>query len=131
MSGRAALCNDGPMAKTVVVKLTDDIDGGDADESIQFSLDGRSYEIDLNSANAAKLREASPEPARAPQLAHEAIVGGVWAVIGSYAVRKRVKYLPSLIDHLAFIVLAPYVGPKLAAQTIDTARRRLAEDARG
>jgi hypothetical protein len=46
------------MAKTVVVKLTDDIDGGDADESIQFSLDGRSYEIDLNSANAAKLREA-------------------------------------------------------------------------
>jgi hypothetical protein len=58
LSGRAALCNDGPMAKTVVVKLTDDIDGGDADESIQFSLDGRSYEIDLNSANAAKLREA-------------------------------------------------------------------------
>ena len=39
-----------PMAKTVVVKLTDDIDGGDADESIQFSLDGRSYEIDLNAA---------------------------------------------------------------------------------
>jgi AcrR family transcriptional regulator len=76
------------------------------------------------------LRDASPEPARAPQLAHEAIVGGVWAVIGSYAVRKRVKYLPSLIDHLAFIVLAPYVGPKVAAQTIDTARRRLAEDAR-
>ena len=76
------------------------------------------------------LREASPEPVRAPQLAHEAIVGGVWAVIGSYAVRKRVKYLPSLIDHLAFIVLAPYLGPKLAAQTIDTARRRLTEDAR-
>jgi hypothetical protein len=42
-----------------------------------------------------------------------------------------VKYLPSLIDHLAFIVLAPYVGPKLAAQTIDTTRRRLAEAARG
>jgi AcrR family transcriptional regulator len=76
------------------------------------------------------LREASPEPVRAPLLAHEAIVGGVWAVIGSYAVRKRVKYLPSLIDHLAFIVLAPYLGPKAAAQTIDTARRRLSEDAR-
>ena len=71
------------------------------------------------------LRESSPEPVRAPLLAHETIVGGVWAVIGSYAVRKRVKYLPSLIDHLAFMVLAPYVGPKLAAQTIDTMRRRL------
>ncbi len=77
------------------------------------------------------LRESSPEPVRAPLLAHEAIVGGVWAVIGSYAVRKRVKYLPSLIDHLAFIVIAPYVGPKVAAQTIDTTRRRISEEARG
>ena len=77
------------------------------------------------------LRESAPEPVRAPLLAHEAIVGGVWAVIGSYAVRKRVKYLPSLIDHIAFIVLAPYVGPKVAAQTIDSSRRRLCEEARG
>jgi hypothetical protein len=46
------------MAKTVIVKLTDDIDGGDADETVHFSLDGKSYEIDLNSANAAKLRSA-------------------------------------------------------------------------
>ena len=58
LSRLAALCNDGRMAKTVVVKLTDDLDGGDADETIQFSLDGRSYEIDLNSGNAARLREA-------------------------------------------------------------------------
>jgi hypothetical protein len=46
------------MAKTVIVKLTDDIDGGDADETVLFALDGRSYEIDVNSANAARLREA-------------------------------------------------------------------------
>ena len=46
------------MAKTVIVKLTDDIDGGDADETIRFSLDDRSYEIDLNAANAARLRDA-------------------------------------------------------------------------
>jgi Lsr2 len=46
------------MAKTVIVKLTDDIDGGDADETVQFALDGKSYEVDLSSANAAKLREA-------------------------------------------------------------------------
>ena len=47
-----------PMAKTVIVKLIDDIDGGDADETVHFALDGRSYEVDLNSANASKLREA-------------------------------------------------------------------------
>jgi hypothetical protein len=46
------------MAKTVIVKLTDDIDGGDADETVHFSLDGKSYEIDVNSANAAKVRAA-------------------------------------------------------------------------
>jgi hypothetical protein len=46
------------MAKTVVVKLTDDIDGSDADESIRFSLDGKSYEIDLNTKNATEFREA-------------------------------------------------------------------------
>jgi hypothetical protein len=53
-----SLCNDGPMAKTVIVKLTDDLDGGDADETVTFALDGRSYEIDVSSANAARLRDA-------------------------------------------------------------------------
>jgi len=46
------------MAKTVIVKLTDDIDGGDAAETVHFSLDGKSYEIDVNSSNAAKVRAA-------------------------------------------------------------------------
>ncbi len=52
------LCNDGPMAKTVIVKLTDDLDGGDADETVDFALDGKAYEIDVSAANAAKLRGA-------------------------------------------------------------------------
>ena len=46
------------MAKTVIVKLTDDIDGGDADETVHFSVDGKFYEIDVNSANATRLRDA-------------------------------------------------------------------------
>lgn len=46
------------MAQTVIVRLTDDLDGSDADETVQFSLDGKSYEIDLNSKNAAGLRKA-------------------------------------------------------------------------
>jgi Lsr2 len=46
------------MAKTVIVKLTDDMDGGDADETIQFALDGQSYEIDLSTAHASELRQA-------------------------------------------------------------------------
>src|SRR5690625_3361361 len=38
--------------------LIDDIDGSDADETIQFGLDGVSYEIDLNAAHAKELRDA-------------------------------------------------------------------------
>jgi hypothetical protein len=52
------LCNDEIMAKTVIVKLTDDLDGEDADETVIFAVDGRSYEIDVSAANAARIREA-------------------------------------------------------------------------
>lgn len=45
------------MAQKVQVLLVDDIDGGDASETVSFALDGVSYEIDLNEANAARLRE--------------------------------------------------------------------------
>jgi hypothetical protein len=45
------------MAKKVTVTLVDDFDGsGTADETVEFGLDGVSYEIDLSSKNAAKLR---------------------------------------------------------------------------
>jgi hypothetical protein len=46
------------MAQTVIVRLTDDIDGGDAEETITFGLDGKSYQIDLNKKNATALRRA-------------------------------------------------------------------------
>jgi hypothetical protein len=46
------------MAKKVQVLLVDDIDkSSPADETVSFSLDGVSYEIDLTSENASKLRD--------------------------------------------------------------------------
>ncbi|MEV3921791.1 histone-like nucleoid-structuring protein Lsr2 [Actinomadura coerulea] len=45
------------MAQQVKVRLVDDISGGEAVETVSFSLDGRSYEIDLNKKNASKLRK--------------------------------------------------------------------------
>ncbi|EUA23585.1 protein lsr2 [Mycobacterium xenopi 4042] len=45
------------MAKKVTVTLIDDFDGeAPADETVEFGLDGVTYEIDLSSKNAAKLR---------------------------------------------------------------------------
>ncbi len=46
------------MAQKVHIVLEDDLDGGDASETVAFGLDGTSYEIDLNEENAAGLREA-------------------------------------------------------------------------
>jgi nucleoid-associated protein Lsr2 len=46
------------MAQRVHIVLEDDIDGGDATETLLFGLDGISYEIDLSDKNASKLRDA-------------------------------------------------------------------------
>ncbi|MCL2468070.1 MAG: Lsr2 family protein [Micrococcales bacterium] len=46
------------MAQRKITLLVDDLDGGDADETVLFGLDGVQYEIDLTTANAAKLRDA-------------------------------------------------------------------------
>lgn len=49
------------MAKKTVVELVDDLGGGTADQTVQFSIDSVSYEIDLNAANASALRDALAE----------------------------------------------------------------------
>lgn len=46
------------MAQKTQVVLIDDLDGGPADETVTFALDGVSYEIDLSAAHAAELRDA-------------------------------------------------------------------------
>ncbi|SEC29456.1 Lsr2 protein [Nocardioides exalbidus] len=46
------------MAQKVNIVLVDDLDGTDATETVTFGLDGTTYEIDLNDANASALREA-------------------------------------------------------------------------
>jgi hypothetical protein len=59
------------MAQRVQIILEDDYDGGTADETVTFSLDGAEYEIDLSSKNASGLREAL-----APWVAHARKIGG-------------------------------------------------------
>jgi hypothetical protein len=45
------------VAQKVLTMLQDDIDGSKASETITFSLDGVTYEIDLNVKHANKLRK--------------------------------------------------------------------------
>jgi AcrR family transcriptional regulator len=70
-----------------------------------------------------------PEPQRAPAVAGEAIMGAVWAILASYAPHDRLRYLPCLVDHLSFLILAPYIGPRAAVEAIEASgskRRQLA-----
>jgi len=44
------------MAQKVTVALEDDLDGGQADETVRFGIGGVDYEIDLSATNAAAFR---------------------------------------------------------------------------
>ena len=46
------------MAREVIEKLIDDLDGGEAAETVTFGLDGATYEIDLSKKNAAAFRKS-------------------------------------------------------------------------
>ena len=61
MLASTLISGKGPEMRKLVTELVDDIDGGRADETVSFALDGRSYEIDLSAHNAASLRKALDE----------------------------------------------------------------------
>ncbi|WP_341716077.1 Lsr2 family protein [Micromonospora sp. FIMYZ51] len=46
------------MARKVITVLTDDLDGGKADRTVEFSLDGVAYTIDVSDENAGVLRKS-------------------------------------------------------------------------
>ena len=49
------------MAQKTILELVDDLDGGQADETVAFALDGVEFVIDLSTANAARLRDTLAE----------------------------------------------------------------------
>jgi len=76
------LCPQTPRTTRTLVELTDDIDAGDADETMAFSLDGNAYEIDMSKANAHSLREViAPHVGHASKAAGDR--GGKRSSIGS------------------------------------------------
>lgn len=46
------------MAQIREIRLVDDLDGEPADETVEFGIDGKNYEIDLSEDNAGRLRDA-------------------------------------------------------------------------
>lgn len=46
------------MAQKIQTLFIDDLDGGEAEGTVRFGLDGTEYEIDLNTEHAQALRDA-------------------------------------------------------------------------
>jgi Lsr2 len=108
------------MAKQVITVLTDDLDGGDADRTIEFGLDGVNYSIDLSDKNVGKLRKtlepylsvaaragrtgapgriasrAAALPSRSSREQNQAI--REWAVKNGYEVSERGRIPSSIVD---------------------------------
>ena len=59
------------MAQKIQTLFVDDIDGGEAEGTVRFGLDGSDYEIDLSVAHGEELHKAL-----APYIAHARKAGG-------------------------------------------------------
>ena len=78
------------MAQKVQTLFIDDIDGGEAEGTVRFALDGAEYEIDLSAKHGDELRDSLKN-----YIAHARKVGG-GARRGARGARK-----PSSIDTVA------------------------------
>ena len=59
------------MAQRIQILFIDDVDGGEAEGTVRFALDGSDYEIDLSAAHSAELRKTLEK-----YVAHARKVGG-------------------------------------------------------
>ena len=59
------------MATRTQIVMEDDLDGSPASETLNFTLDGVTYEIDLNTHNASKFRDSVT-----PWISHARRAGG-------------------------------------------------------
>ncbi|HEX3509738.1 MAG TPA: helix-turn-helix domain-containing protein [Solirubrobacteraceae bacterium] len=66
----------------------------------------------------------APRARHGGQIAREAITGALWAIVAAAAARGRLARVPALADHLSFVALAPYLGPRGALAEIAGAHDR-------
>jgi AcrR family transcriptional regulator len=76
---------------------------------------------DLASSVATLLTEGAPKQARG-QLTSEAVAGAIWHTARCQVGAGRVPLLAALSDHLAYVVLAPYIGAQAAAEILTEER---------
>jgi hypothetical protein len=104
------------MAKQTITVLTDDLDGGDADRTLEFGFDGVNYTIDLSDKNIGKLRKAlDPYLAAATRVGRAGATGRIaprstaasrqqnqaireWAIKNGHEVSERGRIPVSIVE---------------------------------
>jgi len=66
---------------------------------------------------AAQLVEGAQEPAHGG-LALEGVVGAIAHTIRCQVASRQVALLPAVSDHVAYVVLAPFIGAEAAAEIV-------------
>jgi AcrR family transcriptional regulator len=78
--------------------------------------------IELSRSIATLLTEGSPAKARG-SLTTEAVAGAIWHTIRCQVAGGRIQLLAALSDHLAYVVLAPFIGADAAVEIVTEERR--------
>jgi hypothetical protein len=79
------------MARQLIEQITDDLDGGKADQSVRFSWNDANYEIDLSKKNAAAFAKAMKPYLDAARKARPSARSGRRSRTGSTASRRKVE----------------------------------------
>lgn len=107
------------MAKQTTVTLIDDLDGGKAEETIRFGLDGNQYEIDLSKKNAAALRKAIAPFKDASRPAQEAAAKRTYRARGTTGSPSRKNELAAVREWAEANGIAVAARGRIAASVIE------------
>jgi AcrR family transcriptional regulator len=73
--------------------------------------------LELSHSIATLLTEGAPAQPQGSLIA-EAVAGAIWHTIRCQAASGRVQLLAALSDHLAYVVLVPYIGAEAAGELV-------------
>jgi TetR/AcrR family transcriptional regulator len=90
-------------------------------EAFYASPEALGRTIELSNSIATLLTEGAPVRANG-RLTIDAIAGAIWHTIRCQVTSGRIQTLAALSDHLAYVVLAPFIGADAAAEVVTEER---------
>jgi TetR/AcrR family transcriptional regulator len=88
-----------------------------AQEAFFAGTDAAERNVELSRSIARRLTEGAPVEADR-SLINDAVAGAIWHTIRCQVVSGRIPLLAALSDHLAYVVLAPFIGAEAALATV-------------